>query len=128
MLKSQVHGALAGLQLMVDVQQPEYTAVVSHGAGVRMLLHNRGEFPDVENLGIRISAGDVASVALQHSWVISYASIEIIRKISCEDIFFFRDQTDQVQYILFPFPRYMCFLRPTVIVLTETTPTSKSTA
>ena len=58
-------GAEEGLSLMLNVEQYEYMPGPHDAAGVKILLHDRNEFPKVHALGQALSAGVHSFMAIK---------------------------------------------------------------
>ncbi|GFN91735.1 acid-sensing ion channel 1-like [Plakobranchus ocellatus] len=58
-------GAEHGLKLTLNVEQYEYMAGPNDAAGVKILLHNKREFPRVAELGLAVSPGMHAYLGMQ---------------------------------------------------------------
>ena len=56
---------LVGLKLSFNIEQDEYVPDLSESAGIRVLIHDRGEMPFPEDKGVDISPGRLTSVGIR---------------------------------------------------------------
>ena len=59
-----IYGEYYGLSVMLYANQSEYLYAQSRGAGFRVAVHDSFEYPIVNARGIRLSPGDVTSIAM----------------------------------------------------------------
>ena len=62
-------GVKDGLQLLLNIEQYQYTKGPHNAAGLKLLLHGQDEIPQVENFGDAIPAGMHVFVAVDVSKV-----------------------------------------------------------
>jgi len=64
-------GITQALSLMIDVQPNEYYGPFSYeGTGLKVLLHDQNEWPEIENLGMDVTPGYNTNIRIQRSKVI----------------------------------------------------------
>ena len=58
------------MSLLIDVQPNEYYGPFSYeGTGLKVLLHDQNEGPDIENLGMDVTPGYNTNIRIQRSKV-----------------------------------------------------------
>lgn len=57
---------ISGLSMTLFVNQQKYVPVLTPEAGIKMLLHNQGETPDIFDAGFNLSPGFRNSIALTY--------------------------------------------------------------
>ena len=64
-------GKTQALSLIIDVQPNEYYGPFSYeGTGLKVLLHDQNEWPEIENLGMDVTPGYNTNIRIQRSKVI----------------------------------------------------------
>lgn len=91
--KAATTGADNGLRLLLNVEQYEYMPGPHDAAGVKILMHNNGEFPKVHELGLATPTGTHAFVGLK---IVSLSNLPEPRgNCSSKDLKFFPDYTPE---------------------------------
>ncbi|RUS76719.1 hypothetical protein EGW08_015522 [Elysia chlorotica] len=62
-------GSEYGIKLTLNVEQYEYMPGPHNAAGIKILLHNKKEFPKVAELGLAVSPGMHAYLGMQLLWI-----------------------------------------------------------
>ncbi|XP_078379403.1 acid-sensing ion channel 2-like isoform X2 [Oculina patagonica] len=70
-LKVKQAGSAFGLQLTLNVHQKEYFGVMSHSAGVKILIHRQGTLPLVSQLGFAVGPGTTTFAAVRKQRVLN---------------------------------------------------------
>ena len=62
--RTYIYGEVYGLSVILNTMQDEYLYGKSRGAGFRVLVHERKEYPLVDSSGVRSSPGQVTSLGI----------------------------------------------------------------
>ena len=63
-------GSQNGLKLVLNINQDDYTGILTDLAGIRLSIHNAYSVPFPEDSGINISPGMTTSISLRNNKII----------------------------------------------------------
>ena len=85
LLNATASGISQALSLILDVQPEEYYGPFSYEAtGIKLVLHEQHEWPQVENLGIDISPGYNTNIRIKRNKVPGFSPL--LKEMKYKDI------------------------------------------
>ena len=88
LLNATASGISQALSLILDVQPEEYYGPFSYEAtGIKLVLHEQHEWPQVENLGIDISPGYNTNIRIKQNKVPGFSPLYLnLKEMKYKDI------------------------------------------